>query len=133
MNDNSNGHNGNGACKTDGKQKLPRTAWKPGQSGNPRGRPRKGECLSDIIRETLAGKPPGERRTYREIIARRLAHIAAFGDGDDDATRAAREIRQATEGDKLQVNSDWKPDEWEKPDPADAEPIPAVRWSDKVP
>lgn len=44
--------------KTDpepGKPKLPRTAWKPGQSGNPGGRPKSKESFGDIARAMLDG------------------------------------------------------------------------------
>lgn len=37
--------------KTDKKRKPPRTAWKPGQSGNPAGRPKDGESWTSIISE----------------------------------------------------------------------------------
>lgn len=30
-----------------------RTSWKPGQSGNPRGRPRSGEALSEVLRAEI--------------------------------------------------------------------------------
>lgn len=33
------------------KRKAPRTAWKPGQSGNPAGRPKSGESWSEIFRQ----------------------------------------------------------------------------------
>jgi hypothetical protein len=29
------------------------TRWKPGQSGNPKGRPRKGDALAEVIREKV--------------------------------------------------------------------------------
>ena len=31
-------------------------AWKPGQSGNPKGRPPKGRCFTDAAREMLSAK-----------------------------------------------------------------------------
>jgi hypothetical protein len=36
-----------------GKRKAPRSAFKPGHSGNPNGRPRKGETLSDYLTSRL--------------------------------------------------------------------------------
>lgn len=33
------------------KRPAPRSAWKPGQSGNPAGRPRSGSALSEALRE----------------------------------------------------------------------------------
>ena len=35
------------------KQKAPRTAFKPGQSGNPKGRPKKGTAFAERIREAI--------------------------------------------------------------------------------
>lgn len=37
----------------DGKRRLPSTAFKPGSSGNPAGRPKLGESFTDIIRERV--------------------------------------------------------------------------------
>jgi hypothetical protein len=36
------------------KRKPPKSSWKKGQSGNPKGRAKKGETFSDIIREAAA-------------------------------------------------------------------------------
>jgi len=33
--------------------KHPAASWKPGQSGNPNGRPKKGEAVTDILRDTV--------------------------------------------------------------------------------
>ena len=33
------------------KRKAPKTAWKPGQSGNPKGRPKTGQSWSEILAE----------------------------------------------------------------------------------
>lgn len=33
------------------RNKNPKCNWKPGQSGNPNGRPKKGECLTEILRK----------------------------------------------------------------------------------
>lgn len=35
--------------KTDSKRKSPKSAWKPGQSGNPGGRPKDGESWAGVI------------------------------------------------------------------------------------
>lgn len=52
-----------------------------GQSGNPRGRPKKGEALTDILR-TLAHEPPTQRSKYtrKEAVARKLWQMAIGGD-----------------------------------------------------
>ena len=33
--------------------KNPDKKWKPGQSGNPNGRPKKGQCLTDVLEATI--------------------------------------------------------------------------------
>lgn len=45
--------------KTDKKRKPPRSAWKPGQSGNPSGRPPDGESWAGVFKE-LANKTAEE-------------------------------------------------------------------------
>jgi len=42
--------NKEGTDKPKPKRKAPKTAWKPGQSGNPAGRPKTGESWSEIFR-----------------------------------------------------------------------------------
>ena len=37
------------------------TKWKPGQSGNPNGRPKKENCLTDILREKVSAEELAER------------------------------------------------------------------------
>lgn len=46
--------------------------WKPGQSGNPKGRP-KGETLGDIFRRVAAG--PAESRKIGQPIDTEMGHI----------------------------------------------------------
>src|SRR5262245_20095328 len=68
--------------------------FKPGQSGNPGGRPRTAK-LSEASRAKLASLIPGdlEGRTYAEGIADRLARPAIKGD-----IRAAQELADRAEG-----------------------------------
>jgi hypothetical protein len=40
--------------KSTPKRKAPKTAWKPGQSGNPNGRPKAGKSFAERIRESLS-------------------------------------------------------------------------------
>lgn len=78
-------------------------AYKPGQSGNPSGRPRgTGQSkLSKAYDVVLGQKVPKEilalygveDMTWAEVIARGMASKAATGD-----TPAAKEIREVTEG-----------------------------------
>jgi hypothetical protein len=69
--------------------------FKPGQSGNPSGRPK---LLGESYKTQLAKVVPGdeEGRTYAEVIANAMALEAMKGE-----VPAAREIRAATEGDKF--------------------------------
>jgi hypothetical protein len=71
------------------------TCWRKGQpSPNPAGRPRK-TMLTDALRDVLAQPFPGDgqRRTFAEVIARRIATEAARGN-----LRAVAEIADRTEG-----------------------------------
>jgi len=70
------------------------TRWKPGQSGNPGGRP-KTAPLSHACRELLASPLPDDPkgRTYAEAIAETLAERALKGD-----IRAAQELADRAEG-----------------------------------
>ena len=70
------------------------TQFKPGQSGNPGGRP-KTAALSNACRDLLAQPMPGdaENRTYAQVIARMLAEKAVGGD-----IQAARELADRAEG-----------------------------------
>lgn len=65
--------------------KKTRTSFKPGQSGNPNGRPPKGESLTEILKTQLdeyVRDKDGKltKKTYREIISQRLIALAASGD-----------------------------------------------------
>jgi hypothetical protein len=70
------------------------TRWKPGQSGNPCGRPKQ-TPLIDACREVLAKPVPGDARgrTYAQAIAEKLATKAVEGD-----IRAAQELADRAEG-----------------------------------
>lgn len=69
------------------------TQWKPGQSGNPSGRP-KTALLSQACRELLVQPLPNDpSRTYAQAIAQKLADRALKGD-----IRAAQEIADRAEG-----------------------------------
>ena len=68
--------------------------FKPGQSGNPGGRPRTAK-LSEACRDKLASIVPGDARdrTYAEAIADELARRALKGD-----IRATAELADRAEG-----------------------------------
>jgi len=49
--------------------------WKPGQSGNPKGRPKRGEGLADQLRGAMRGQP-------RQRIIRKIVKLAEGGNLD---------------------------------------------------
>lgn len=69
-----------------------RTSWKPGESGNPRGRPLKGQSMAEAIRDELDDSGRG-RTTKRQRIARKAVALAIGGDA-----AAMRYVRDTTEG-----------------------------------
>ncbi len=70
--------------------------WKPGQSGNPGGRPKR-DAITAALRDQLQSKMPGrDERTVAEAIAFVLVKRALRGD-----VRAIREIMDRTEGKPL--------------------------------
>jgi hypothetical protein len=70
--------------------------WKPGQSGNPGGRPKK-KPVTDALRVALDTIVPGDKegRTYAEVIAFALVHEALAG---KNKVSAASEIADRVEG-----------------------------------
>jgi predicted transcriptional regulator len=76
--------------------KLPpvETRWKPGQSGNPKGRP-KSITLSEAYRKMLSqvDETDPERRTRAEVLAEQMYIKASSGD-----VSALREIADRVEG-----------------------------------
>jgi hypothetical protein len=62
------------------------TRWKPGQSGNPRGRPRGSKNLETILSEALNEKIPVQERgrsrsmSVRQVIGKRIVQAAMKGD-----------------------------------------------------
>src|ERR1035438_284477 len=56
------------------------TRWKPGQSGNPRGRPKK-DTIVDVLRELVNSEcsTDSERRSYAELLMKTLVHLGMKG------------------------------------------------------
>jgi hypothetical protein len=83
--------------------------FKPGQSGNPAGRP-KSITLSEALRLELAKVFPGDtqERTFAEVIAQQLVRSAATGN-----ILAAKEIADRTEGrPKQAVDIEMNVNDW---------------------
>jgi len=74
-----------------------RPPWKPGQSGNPGGRPKK-LPITDAIREALA-RDMGDGRTMADVVVDVLIEAAKKGD-----MAAIRELADRAEGKPVQVN-----------------------------
>jgi len=68
--------------------------WKPGQSGNPAGRP-KSITISEAYRRELAKLDPDDKhgRTFAEVLAEQIIIKAKGGD-----VQAVRELTDRTEG-----------------------------------
>ena len=73
-----------------GKRTAPRSAWKPGQSGNPQGRPRSPNSLAELLRKYLDRKEGGRARKH--LLVARLYTEATTGANVVAAVRLVFEI-----------------------------------------
>jgi hypothetical protein len=65
--------------------------WPKGVSGNPKGRPKKGESFSDIIREYYEITDPDLKTTYRRAIVWKQLQKAIL-EGDTSAAKWLKEL-----------------------------------------
>ena len=64
-----------------GKKQTKDTKFKPGQSGNPKGRPPGTISLTTMIKQELEKCPEGDKKTYADLIVKRIL-TKAIRDGD---------------------------------------------------
>lgn len=95
-----------------GKGRPPRaTRWKPGQSGNPKGRPKGAKNLATIFNDVLNQKieiqEKGTTRniTAREGIVRRLVHEALKGNTKATAFVLAKEPEIVRNAEALEMDT----------------------------
>lgn len=67
-------------------KRLPSTAWKKGQSGNPKGAPQKDESITFLMNKFLESCPEGQEKTYKQIFVEK-AYAKAVKDGDVTAQK----------------------------------------------
>lgn len=67
-------------------KRLPSTAWKKGQSGNPKGAPQKDESITFLMKKFLESCPEGQEKTYKQIFVEK-AYAKAVKDGDVTAQK----------------------------------------------
>jgi len=85
-----------------------RAPWQPGQSGNPAGRPKKGDAWADIYGEIMeeavgtvavrGGLPGKSRRKVRRAIADRVVLLALFDADRSIALKAMQLIQDRESG-----------------------------------
>lgn len=74
--------------------------WKKGTSGNPRGRPKKQDCLTDLLRQEIQKICPADRekRTWKQLIVRATLQLAMKGH-----PTALKEVWERVDGKVLQT------------------------------
>jgi len=76
--------------------------FKKGQSGNPKGRPRKGMAIADILNE-LGDKEVNEDQTQKEAVLEKVYDQAM--DGDLNATKFIADRTEGTSVQRMAVTS----------------------------
>ena len=74
--------------------------WKKGVSGNPRGRPKKRDSLTSLLKEEIAKICPADRekRSWKELIVRATLQLAMKGN-----PTALKEVWERLDGKILQT------------------------------
>ena len=74
------------------------TAFKPGQSGNPKGRPKKEKCFSDIARQMLSAKKMDITYLFPKDGKEVTAHVSIISDKTIYHGMCAALVREALGG-----------------------------------
>ncbi|MCH7805098.1 MAG: hypothetical protein IH937_13590 [Acidobacteria bacterium] len=93
--------------KTSGSGKVTNLkSWKKGQSGNLKGRPKKADCLTTLMREELEKVDPKdkEKRTHKELVV--IATIELAKEGNSTALKEVWERMDGKVKEKLEINQD---------------------------
>jgi hypothetical protein len=71
--------------QTENRRKPPHSAWKPGQTGNPKGRPKLGNSIAECVRDYMTDRDKADKqtRTYRLV-----EHLYASATGDNPVPAA---------------------------------------------
>ncbi len=80
-------------------------SWKKGQSGNPKGRPKKADCLTSLLKEEIEKIDPDdkENRTHKEMII--VATMRLAKEGNSTALKEVWERMDGKVKDKLEVDN----------------------------
>lgn len=73
--------------------------FQKGQSGNPNGRPPREWTMAELIRDALNEEEQQSGKSFKHLVAKRLAHMAVNGD-----IQAIKEINDRIDGKPVQKN-----------------------------
>ena len=79
-----------------------RTSWKPGETGNPNGRPPKGYSITETIKSMLKAKPEIKRALGNKILAKAL-------EGDTVAMKMLWQYMDGMPAQTMKIEGDEKP------------------------
>ena len=81
--------------------------FKPGQSGNPNGRP-KGLSITAMVREELEKVPEGQEKPAKELLVKRILH-KAISEGDKEMIKICWNYMDGLPSQGIDVTSGGKP------------------------
>lgn len=92
--------------QSNNRRKAPKTAFKKGQSGNPKGRPKKEFCIPDIIRKQGNNLDPVSKKTFYESMVETAWKQAIKGDSTARAWIADRAEGRALDRIEATINKE---------------------------